>query len=39
MVGGLNPGNRVVNSPPATLAQGDPVLVENQQPTAAGNRA
>lgn len=39
VVGGLNPGDRVVNSPPATLAQGDPVRVENQQPTTADNQA
>ena len=33
MVGGLNPGNRVVNSPPATLAQGDPYWSRtNNQP-------
>jgi RND family efflux transporter MFP subunit len=36
VVAGLNPGDRVVNSPPATLAEGDPVRVKTAK-TPAGN--
>ena len=38
VVAGLNPGDRIVNSPPATLAQGDSVRIENQNTAPGGAR-